>query len=237
MVTNRLAFQCYSVLALLVSLQTASCAYNTCVRCALGTSGVCKASGSSLCWQALPGDFGCPAPSIACDATGNVPRLISPLDSDGFPVYPPLPARRAPPKPCPSKRAVAYFPSPYAVWKPQAEHLNATGVNPYLFTHGVYHAAQINESAPYNVYYVADQEMPVINDFVKAVRQNPCGQAIISISTYYFDRASNPRLVWMKVASNARHRETFVKSAIMFARKTGFDGIELVHLARFVWLL
>lgn len=199
-----------------------------CVNCALGTSGVCKDAGSGMCWAALPGGFGCSAPGKPCDATGNVPRLYSNLTALGFPQFGALPPRPAVTGSCPPKRIVAYFPSPYAVYKPASEHLQASNIQSSLFTHGVYFAAQIASTPPYGVYYVADQEMPVIHDFLVALRANACNRAIISISTYYYDRANNPQNVWSTMASNPTYRATFISTAIMFARQTGFDGIELV---------
>lgn len=201
----------------------------TCVNCALGTSGSCKDSASGMCWTFLPGGSICPQPASPCDATGNVPRFVSNLDSDGFPLYPPLPSRAPIATPCPVKQSVAYFPSPFSIWRPNSEHLQTTGINSALFSHGVYFAAQINPTPPFSVYYAADREMAVVNNFLLAVRQNPCAKAIVSIATYNFDRAPNSRLVWMGVATVPAYRKAFVDSAIMFARKTGFDGIELVR--------
>jgi hypothetical protein len=143
-------------------------------------------------------------------------------------MYPPLPTREPAPTACPVKESVAYFPSPFSIWRPTSEHLQPANVNPFLFSRGVYFAAQINPTPPFSVYYAADREMAIVNNFLINVRRNPCAKAFVSIATYNFDRAPNSRLVWMGVATVPAYRKAFVDSAIMFARKTGFDGIELV---------
>ena len=204
--------------------------YN-CVNCALGTQGTCKDSASGLCWPGLPGTGQCPQPTQPCDISGNVPRGVSGLDADGFPQFVSLPSRPEPQGPCPTKKSIAYFRSPFATWKADGQHLNASYIDAELITHGVYYAAQISQDPPYSVYYVADREMAVMHDFVRAMRQSACSRAVVSIGAYYFDSPVDPYKTWTSVAQSTTYRAAFVQSALKFARRTGFDGIELVRRA------
>ena len=133
---------------------------------------------------------------------------------------------------CPKKVIGAYYMGAVA-----SDYMPPQSLDASTFTHGFYAFVEVS-GADYSVIPSnPDIDPELMTAFVDhIVSRNPCGKAFVSIGGIEFS-SQRPATSWIfpTLAASPASRQAFITSAIAFARKYRFHGLDIVRVVIRFW--